>query len=135
LNALPEPERREGPRDAADRCRRSAQHRALARPALLNSMIELYMTHSPALMARSKAPSQTAGRETLSEALHTFKSSTANLGGVRLAIAARECEAKVRDGGIAEAAPFVPKIRGNIKNFAPRCCRSGRRMQPNNEVR
>jgi hypothetical protein len=49
--------------------------------------------------------------------LHTFKSSTANLGGVRLASLVRDCEAKLRDGGAAEAASFVPKIRQEYQEF------------------
>ena len=38
--------------------------------------------------------------DALSQAVHTLKSSTANLGGTRLAMVARECEVLVREGGI-----------------------------------
>ena len=117
LNALPEPERREGARAPLIDVGVLRNIASLARPALLNSMIELYMTHSPALLAAIENAVDNAQTATLSEALHTFKSSTANLGGVRLASLARECEARVREGGVAEALSFVPKIRREYQEF------------------
>jgi hypothetical protein len=50
-------------------------------------------------------------------ALHTFKSSTANLGGMRLATLTKECEGLVREGGIVKAAPSVQKIRREYQDF------------------
>jgi two-component system, sensor histidine kinase and response regulator len=117
LNALPEPERREGARAPLIDVGVLRNIASLARPSLLNSMIELYMTHSPALMAAIENAVDSAQAATLSEALHTFKSSTANLGGVRLASLARECEARVREGGVAEALSLVPKIRREYQEF------------------
>ena len=55
--------------------------------------------------------------EDLKEALHSFKSSTANLGGLRLATLTRECEGLVREGGVAKAAPSVQKIRREYQDF------------------
>ena len=80
---------------------------ALARPALLNSMIDLYLQHSPDLVAAIETAAANMQPEALSQAVHTLKSSTANLGGTRLAMAARECEVLVREGGITQAAPIV----------------------------
>ncbi len=117
LNALPEPERREGPRTPLIDVGVLRNIAALARPALLNSMIELYMTHAPALLAAIESAVEGVQTETLSEALHTFKSSTANLGGVRLASLLRECEAKVRESGAAEAVSFVPRIRREYQEY------------------
>ena len=117
LNALPEPERREGPRAPLIDAGVLRNIASLARPTLLNSMIELYMAHSPELLGAIERAVANGQPATLSEALHTFKSSTANLGGVRLAMLTRECEAKVRDGGIAAAAPLVPKIRREYQEF------------------
>ena len=90
---------------------------ALARPALLNSMIELYLRHSPPLLRAIEVAVSNAEEAALIESLHTFKSSTSNLGGIRLAAATRECEALVREGGIARAAPYVQRIRKEYQEF------------------
>jgi len=90
---------------------------SLARPALLNSMIELYIQHSPALLVAIEGAVAEGKAAALSEALHTFKSSTANLGGVRLASLTRDCEASVREGGVEAAVPLVPRIRREYQDF------------------
>jgi HPt (histidine-containing phosphotransfer) domain-containing protein len=90
---------------------------SLARPALLNSMIELYMQHSPSLMAAIESAVANSQAAALSEALHAFKSSTANLGGVRLASLTRECETRVREGGVAAALTMVHRIRREYQEF------------------
>jgi two-component system, sensor histidine kinase and response regulator len=117
LHVLPESERREGSRlpliDAAV-LRNIA---ALARPALLNSMIELYLQHSPPLITAIERAVASGQVEALQEALHTFKSSTANLGGLRLATLTKECEVLAREGGIAKAAPTVQRIRREYQDF------------------
>jgi two-component system sensor histidine kinase/response regulator len=90
---------------------------ALARPALLDSMIELYMQHSPPLITAIEEAAASGQVEALRVALHTFKSSTANLGGMRLATLTKECEGLVREGGIAKAGPSVQKIRREYQDF------------------
>jgi CheY-like chemotaxis protein len=116
-NTLPDPERRENPRTPLIDAGVLRNIASMARPTLLNSMIDLYMTHAPTLMAAIEAAVDSLQTTALSEALHTFKSSTANLGGVRLASLMRECEAKVREGGAAEAVSFVPRIRREYQEF------------------
>jgi two-component system, sensor histidine kinase and response regulator len=90
---------------------------ALARPALLNSMIELYMKHSPPLINAIENATGNARPDALQESLHAFKSSTANLGGVRLAALIKECESLVREGGIKKAAPALKNIRSEYDEF------------------
>jgi len=90
---------------------------ALARPALLDSMIELYMQHSPPLITAIEEAAASGQVEALRVALHTFKSSTANLGGMRLATLTKECEGLVREGGIVKAGPSVQKIRREYQDF------------------
>jgi two-component system, sensor histidine kinase and response regulator len=117
LHVLPESERREGsqlPLIDAGVLRNIA---ALARPALLNSMIELYLQHSPPLVTAIELAVASSQVEALQEALHTFKSSTANLGGLRLATLTKECEVLAREGGIAKAAPTVQRIRREYQDF------------------
>ena len=117
LNVTPESERRDAPRAPLIDAGVLRNIASLARPALLNSMIELYMQHSPALLTAIESAAAKAQAAALSEALHTFKSSTANLGGVRLASLTRECEASVREGGVAAALPLVQKIRREHQDF------------------
>jgi signal transduction histidine kinase/DNA-binding response OmpR family regulator/HPt (histidine-containing phosphotransfer) domain-containing protein len=117
LQVLPESERREGsqlPLIDAGVLRNIA---ALARPALLNSMIELYLQHSPPLITAIELAVASGQVEALQEALHSFKSSTANLGGLRLATLTKECEVLAREGGIAKAAPTVQRIRREYQDF------------------
>jgi CheY-like chemotaxis protein len=90
---------------------------ALARPALLNSLIDLYLLHSPLLLAAVESAAAGVQPAALAEALHGLKSSTSNLGGARLASAAKECEVLLREGGIARAAPLVQRIRREHQEF------------------
>jgi CheY-like chemotaxis protein len=90
---------------------------ALGRPALLDSMINLYLQHSPTLMSAVECAAERMKAAELAAAVHTLKSSTANLGGMRLSAVARECEASIRAGGIADAAPLVPRIRKEYQEF------------------
>ena len=117
LHVLPESERREGSRLPLIDAGVLRNIAALARPALLNSMIELYLQHSPPLVTAIELAVASGQVEALQEALHTFKSSTANLGGLRLATLTKECEVLAREGGIAKAAPTVQRIRREYQDF------------------
>ncbi|HMH87480.1 MAG TPA: response regulator [Steroidobacteraceae bacterium] len=117
LHVLPESERREGSRLPLIDAGVLRNIAALARPALLNSMIELYLLHSPPLVTAIELAVASGQVEALQEALHTFKSSTANLGGLRLATLTKECEVLAREGGIAKAAPTAQRIRREYQDF------------------
>jgi len=117
LQVLPESEKREGSRLPLIDPGVLRNIAALARPALLDSMIELYLQHSPALIAAIEQAAARGQADALQVALHTFKSSTANLGGMRLATLMKECEGLVREGGIAKAAPAVQRIRREYQDF------------------
>jgi two-component system, sensor histidine kinase and response regulator len=117
LHVLPESERREGSRLPLVDPAVLRNIAALARPALLDSMIELYLQHSPPMITAIELAAASGQVEALQVALHTFKSSTANLGGVRLATLTKECEGLVREGGIAKAAPAVQRIRKEYQDF------------------
>jgi len=90
---------------------------ALAKPTLLNSMIDLYLQHSPGLVEAIETAAAKMQSAALSQAVHTLKSSTANLGGTRLATVAKECELLWREGGITQAAPIVARIRKEHQEF------------------
>jgi HPt (histidine-containing phosphotransfer) domain-containing protein len=80
-------------------------------------MIELYLQHSPALIGAIELAAAGGRIEELQTALHTFKSSTANLGGLRLSTLIRECEGLVREGGVPKAAAALQKIRIEYQEF------------------
>ena len=117
LRFLPEPERRDMSRMPLIDSAVLRNIAALAKPALLNSMIELYLQHSPSLIDDIETAAANMQPDALSQAVHTLKSSTSNLGGTRLAMVAKECEVLVREGGITQAAPMVLRIRKEYQDF------------------
>jgi two-component system, sensor histidine kinase len=82
---------------------------ALGRPALLGSLIDLYLEHSPPLLETIESAIRGQGSTGLVEALHTLKSSSANLGGSRLTELLRECEALAQKSGAA-AMPQLARV-------------------------
>ena len=128
LRALPESERRDLSRVPLIDAGVLRNIAALAKPALLNSMIDLYMQHSPGLIGAIETAAANMQADALSQAVHTLKSSTANLGGTRLATVAKECEILVREGGITQAAPVVLRIRREYQEF---CAALLRERSPN----
>jgi two-component system, sensor histidine kinase len=117
VQATPEPQRQDTSRAPLIDVGVLRNISALARPALLNSLIDLYLQHSPALIAAVDAAAAGMQAVELCEAVHALKSSTANLGGTRLAMAAKECETLVREGGIARVGPLVLRIRWEYQDF------------------
>jgi len=117
LRALPETERRDLSRIPLIDAGVLHNIAALAKPALLNSMIDLYLQHSPDLVGAIETAAANMQSEVLSQAVHTLKSSTSNLGGTRLAMVAKECEALVRESGITQVAPMVAIIRKEHQEF------------------
>jgi two-component system, sensor histidine kinase and response regulator len=90
---------------------------ALGRPALLGSLIDLYLQHSPSLMEAIDAAARDERASGLGDALHTLKSSTANLGGARLAALLKECETLVNDGEVDAARAVLARIPGAYREF------------------
>jgi HPt (histidine-containing phosphotransfer) domain-containing protein len=90
---------------------------ALGRPALLGSLIELYLQHSPGLIVAIESAARKGQPAALAEAIHTLKSSTANLGGARLARLLKECELLLNGGNAQDAAPLVQRIAAEYREF------------------
>jgi TMAO reductase system sensor TorS len=128
LRTLPEPERRDLSRLPLVDASVLRNIAALANPTLLNSMIDLYLHHSPDLIEAVETAADNMRADELSQAVHTLKSSTANLGGARLAMVAKECEVLAREGGVAQAARIVPRIRKEYQEF---CAALMRERSPN----
>ena len=89
---------------------------SLGRPALLGSLIELYLENSRPLIDTIRSAAEGCEPPGLPEALHTLKSSTANLGGARLTALLRECEAVVHDSGDS-AAPELARLPPAYEEF------------------
>jgi len=117
LRALPETERRDLSRVPLIDASVLRNITALAKPTLLNSMIDLYLHHSPDLIEAIETAAANMQADELSQAVHTLKSSTSNLGGTRLALVAKECEVLAREGGVAQAGQIVPRIRKEYQEF------------------
>jgi CheY-like chemotaxis protein len=128
MRTLPEPERRDLSRVPLIDAGVLRNIAALAKPTLLNSMIDLYLQHSPGLIDEIEAAAANMHAGALSQAVHTLKSSTSNLGGARLAMVAKECELLIRDGGITQAASVVSRIRKEYQEF---CAALNRERSPN----
>jgi TMAO reductase system sensor TorS len=90
---------------------------ALGRPALLGSLIELYLQHSPALIVAIESAAREGEAAALAEAIHTLKSSTANLGGARLSRLLKECELLLSGGNAQQARPLVQRIAAEYREF------------------
>jgi two-component system, sensor histidine kinase and response regulator len=128
IRTLPEPERRDLSRVPLIDAGVLRNIAALAKPALLNSMIDLYLQHSPSLIEDIETAAANMHAGALSQAVHTLKSSTSNLGGARLAMVAKECEVLIRDGGITQAASVVSRLRKEYQEF---CAALSRERSPN----
>jgi two-component system, sensor histidine kinase and response regulator len=128
LRVLPESERRDLSRVPLIDSGVLRNIAALAKPTLLNSMIDLYLQHSPGLIGAIETAAANMQADALTQAVHTLKSSTSNLGGTRLAMVAKECENLVRGGAITQVAPIVAKIRREYLDF---CGALARERSPN----
>jgi two-component system sensor histidine kinase/response regulator len=117
LRTLPESDRRDLSRVPLIDAAVLRNIAALAKPALLNSMIDLYLQHSPSLIGAIETAAAKMQADALSQAVHTLKSSTSNLGGTRLAMVAKECETMVREGRITQAGAIVLRIRREYQEF------------------
>jgi TMAO reductase system sensor TorS len=89
---------------------------ALGRPALLGSLIDLYLEHSRPLVETIESAAKGQEPPGLVEALHTLKSSTANLGGARLTALLRECEPLAQEHGAA-GAPELARLSAAYHEF------------------
>jgi two-component system, sensor histidine kinase and response regulator len=98
---------------------------AIGKPKLIESMTELYLRHSRELLVSIEAASAELNMAAIRDAAHSLKSSTANLGGARLAAVCKDCETHAREQRIAEAAALAPRIRREYEEFCAALAREG----------
>jgi HPt (histidine-containing phosphotransfer) domain-containing protein len=75
--------------------------RALRTPDLIERIVDLYLQRSPQLIASGDKAAGAADLSMLATAAHELKSSSANLGGERLARICKDCENAARKRDIA----------------------------------
>ena len=91
----------------------SAAHAALGftgNDALLKKILTLYRNETPKLMAQLRTAGTTADLSRISSAAHSLKSSSRNVGGMRLGAACEACEMHARAGRQAEAIAAIADI-------------------------
>jgi signal transduction histidine kinase/DNA-binding response OmpR family regulator len=89
----------------------------LRAPKLLERMIALYEEHSPRLFQEGCQALLVRDAERMRVAAHELKSSSANLGGERLARLCKECEAVARQGDIAGLEPVWAQAQAEHHAF------------------
>jgi CheY-like chemotaxis protein/HPt (histidine-containing phosphotransfer) domain-containing protein len=84
--------------------------RAIPTPGLLNRMIRLYEEHTPRLILEGRAAIEARDCQRIAVAVHELKSSSANLGGHRVAQLCKECEAASREDDLGLATRLWQQI-------------------------
>jgi HPt (histidine-containing phosphotransfer) domain-containing protein len=91
--------------------------RAIPSPGLLRRMIELYQEHAPRMILEGRAAIDARECARIAVAVHELKSSSANLGGRRLAAACKACETAARGGDLSAAERSWPRILAEYEAF------------------
>jgi HPt (histidine-containing phosphotransfer) domain-containing protein len=77
---------------------------------VLRKVVDLYLTSTPTLLQTMREAESGHDPEKLKAAAHSFKSSSANLGALRLADACLELEALGRAGSTEGALPLLMQV-------------------------
>jgi two-component system, sensor histidine kinase and response regulator len=83
-------------------------------PSLLRRVVDLYLKHSPALVAEGRAALAAEDLPTLTRAVHTLKSSSANVGAVHLSALCDDFEARLREGFPADGSQQLARIEVEV---------------------
>jgi CheY-like chemotaxis protein/HPt (histidine-containing phosphotransfer) domain-containing protein len=105
-------------REATLDTRAIAAIQALRSPDLVNRIITLYESRAPALISTGHAAVIGNDANALATAAHELKSSSANLGGERLARACKECEVAARKQDLAGAKALWIEVCNEFDRFS-----------------
>jgi len=83
-------------------------------PSLLGRLVGLYLKHSPPLVAEGRAALAAKDLTTLTRAVHTLKSSSANVGAVHLSTLCDAFEAQLREGFPADGSQQLARIEVEV---------------------
>jgi len=84
-------------------------------PDLLRQIVQLYLESAPALLAQLAAGLATADLDSVSNAAHSLKSSSANLGAIELSKMCGKLEAAARAGTIGADLPPLSAIEAEYQ--------------------
>jgi CheY-like chemotaxis protein len=84
-------------------------------PDLLGKVIQAYLTETPKLLDRLLAAFHQADADTARHVAHSLKSSSANVGAVRLAALCKELEAVAKTGSLAGCDPMFSKLSQEVQ--------------------
>jgi HPt (histidine-containing phosphotransfer) domain-containing protein len=104
-------------REATLDTRAIAAIQALRSPDLVNRIISLYESRAPALISTGHAAVIGNDADTLATAAHELKSSSANLGGERLARVCKECEVAARKQDLPAAKALWIEVCNEFDRF------------------
>ena len=85
--------------------------RALGRPQLVRKTLLMFLQQSAALLREMDGALQAGDLAVVERVTHTLRSSSLNVGGRRLAVAASACESMARDGNAAGAKAAAGNLR------------------------
>jgi HPt (histidine-containing phosphotransfer) domain-containing protein len=88
------------------------------RPALLKRLIEVYLNHSPNMIAELQSAVDANDAAKLKLAAHSLKSSSANVGAARLSSLALEIERLAIANEVAKAAALVRSVHQRFSSVA-----------------
>jgi HPt (histidine-containing phosphotransfer) domain-containing protein len=83
-------------------------------PSLLERVFSVYLKESPPLVEGARASLRAGDAQALTRAIHTLKSSSANVGAVRLSKMCADLEAGLRSGRSEGAAAHLSEIEGEF---------------------
>ncbi len=97
------------------------------KPDIITSLITVYLEHSPSVVQGLRQAAETRQSEQLWQTAHSFKSSSANLGALRLARLCARLETMGREGqlqGTLEIVDALEKEYAQVAAFLKKMCRS-----------
>lgn len=84
-------------------------------PDLLGQIVQLYLESAPALLAQLAAGLAAADLDSIGNAAHSLKSSSANLGAIELSKMCGKLEAAARAGAIGADVPSLSAIEAEYQ--------------------
>jgi HPt (histidine-containing phosphotransfer) domain-containing protein len=82
---------------------------------LLSQVVRIYLESAPALLAQLRRGLDGSDRELVRQAAHSLKSSSANLGAVRLAELCKRLEAAARSGTFGPDTPAAQEVEAEFR--------------------
>lgn len=82
---------------------------------LVKSIVDLYLEHTPGLIQQIKKALSERNAESLFKAAHSLKSSSANIGALRLSVLASQFEQNGREGNVVSAEKMIEELDDTLR--------------------